>query len=447
MVMTTMAQVTDALRSVFLVAADDAGDASGFVQRRSKFSAQAFVQSLVFGWLQRPEATLEELAQTAAALGVPLSAQAVDQRFGPRGAECLRRVLLDAVARVIAAEPAAVPLLQRFPGGVALLDSTTVTLPAALADVWPGCGGPRKYEDVGQAGVKLTVRLDLLNGQLSGPFPMAGRVSDQRSELQDAALPAGSLRLADLGFFSLDTLRTHGRRGVSWLTRLQTCTALFDAEGRSWTIASLLAAQTADRVDLPVTMGVHHRLPCRFLAVRVPPEVAALRRKRYVRHRRSKRRRGYAENPDRRAMLEWNVYVTNVPTTMLTLTEALVLARCRWQIELLFKLWKSEGRIDESRSRKPWRILCEVYAKLIGMVVQHWLLLVGCWTHPDRSLVKASRTVRSRAVELAAALPQPYLVHKTLTLIELCLRHGCRVNRRRRKPSTHQLLARFAEAG
>ena len=442
-----MEQVTAALRSVFLVAADEAGVASGFVQRRSKFSAQAFVQTLVFGWLQRPEATLEELAQTAAALGVPISAQAVDQRFGPRGAECLRRVLLDAVACVISAEPTAVPLLQRFPGGVALLDSTTVTLPAALADVWPGCGAAREYGDAGQAGMKLTVRLDLLNGRLSGPFPMAGRVSDQRSELQDAALPAGSLRLADLGFFSLDTLQTQGQRGVYWLTRLQTCTALFDAEGTSWTIASLLAAQTADQVDLPVQIGVHHRLACRLLAVRVPPEVAVLRRKRLAQKRSGQRRRGSAVHPDRLALVEWNVYVTNVPAPMLTLEEALVLARCRWQIELLFKLWKSEGRIDESRSQKPWRILCEVYAKLIGMVVQHWLLLVGCWTHPDRSLVKASRTVRSRAVELAVVLPQAYLVHKTLTIIELCLRQGCRVNRRRRKPSTHQLLARFAEAG
>jgi IS4 transposase len=83
-----------------------------------------------------------------------------------------------------------------------------------------------------------------------------------------------------------------------------------------------------------------------------------------------------------------------VPPERLTLREALVLGRMRWQIELLFKLWKSHGHVDESRSTKPWRILCEVYAKLLAMLVQHWVFLVSLWAYPDRSLPKAAQTVQ-----------------------------------------------------
>ena len=60
------------------------------------------------------------------------------------------------------------------------------------------------------------------------------------------------------------------------------------------------------------------------------------------------------------SLTAWTLFVTNVPRNRLTLSEALVLGRTRWQIELLFRLWKSHGRFDESRSTKPWRILCEV---------------------------------------------------------------------------------------
>jgi hypothetical protein len=83
-----------------------------------------------------------------------------------------------------------------------------------------------------------------------------------------------------------------------------------------------------------------------------------------------------------------------VPTRLLSLEEALVVARARWQIELLFKLWMSQGRIDESTRAKPSRLVYELYAKLLAMIIQHWALLISGWEHVNRSLVKMAQTVR-----------------------------------------------------
>ena len=138
-------------------------------------------------------------------------------------------------------------------------------------------------------------------------------------------------------------------------------------------------------------------------------------------------------------MAGWTVYVTNVPAARLSLAEGFVLGRARWQIELVFKLWKSGGRLDESRSAAPWRVLCEVYAKLIALVVQHWLLLLGGWDRPDRSLVRAAQTVSAHAVCLLRALDRPARLREEVAAIVACLQAGCRVASRKTHPSAFQL--------
>jgi Transposase DDE domain len=432
--MTTVPQLAQTLQSVFTSTADAAARATGFVQRRSKLTGAAFVQALVFGWLANPHASLAALAQVAALVGVAISPQGLDQRCGEAAAAFLEEVLAAAVQAVIAAEPVAIPLLQRF-SAVVVLDCSTIVLPDALGLCWPGCGGSSATHT--QAALKLGVRFDLCSGALRGPLLYDGRTHESTTPLQRAPLPAGALRRADLGFFDLDVLAQLGAQGGYWLSRLHFGTAVYDAQGRRWEVLALLAAQGTAPVNLSIALGMQQRLPARLLAVRVPQEVANQRRRRL---RATARDRGRTPSAARLAWADWTLLVTNVPPAMLSLREALVLARARWQIELLFKLWKSHGHIDESRSGKPWRVLCEVYAKLLAMVVQHWLLLTGCWAYPDRSLVKAAQTVRLHALHLASALPCSTALIVVITLIHRCLAAGCRLNRRKKKPNTYQLL-------
>jgi hypothetical protein len=138
--MTTVPQLAQTLQHVFTITADVAARATGFVQRRSKLSGAAFVQALVFGWLADPQASIAALAQAAAAVGVAISPQGLDQRCTEAAAAFLEEVLGAAVQAVIAAAPVAIPLLQRF-SAVVLLDCTSIVLPDALGLWWPGCGG------------------------------------------------------------------------------------------------------------------------------------------------------------------------------------------------------------------------------------------------------------------------------------------------------------------
>lgn len=429
----TVAHLSSTLQTVFTTEAEQAARETGFIQRQRQLTGPAFVQALTFGWLDDPDASTQRLTELLADLGCSLTSQALDQRFTPQAADCLAAVLSAALDQVVQARPAAAPLLGRFQG-VYLQDSTSLQLPDALRSVFPGCGG--STPDAGAAALKLQVRWELSRCTLEGLSWHSGRSADTKADLSRAFLPPGALRLTDLGYFDLDALQEYDQQEVYFLTRLPSRSVLYDASGKKWRLGAFLAAQRGDAIDVRVEVGAEKRLRCRLLAVRVPEPVAAQRRQRL--HKQA-RKKGRPVSAERLALCAWTVYITNVPEQKLTLREALVLAGARWQIELVFKLWKSEGGLNRSRGQLPMRVLCEVFAKLLGMVVQHWLLLTA-GPLLGRSLVQAARRVRRQALRLARALRSKRLLKQALRDLKQGLKKGCRIKKRRKKPATFQIL-------
>jgi hypothetical protein len=441
--MVSISEIAQTMEGVLNDCADALARSSGLVQRASKVTGPLFAKTLVLGWLGNPDASLSQLCQVTAELGVSLSPQGLEARFGKRAVAFLEQLLASAVTKLIAAQPTAVPILSRF-SALILEDSTVIALPDALVEYWGGTGERTGHN---QSALKLQVRLDFLTGRLIGPLLQDGRAQDQTSPLKDSALPEGALHLADLGFFSLDRLAAEGKAKVYWLRRLPVSTAIFDEDGVRWELWRLLEAKSrtlgADQLDLQVQLGVEKRLEARLLAVRVPQEVADERRRKL---NAEARRKGQTVSQARLKLCDWTVLVTNCPAEMLSLEEALVLARVRWQIELLFKLWKSGGGLDQSRSKQPLRILAEVYAKLLGLLLQHWLILLSCWQRPDKSLPKAASTIRFNVALLIAGLKGVFDLQTAIEQIRSTIALGCRMNPRRKKPNTYQLLLNLSSA-
>ncbi|MDQ2996715.1 MAG: IS4 family transposase [Chloroflexota bacterium] len=429
--MATLAQVSQAMQTVLTTVAAAAARTTGFVQRVSKCTGALFTQTRVLGFLSNPPATREELAQTAATLGLTISQPGLDQRMTDPAADCLREVLDEAAATVLAADPVAIPLLARF-NGVSIQESTLIDVPGTLAPIWRGSGNQHTSPDA-SARLKLSVRLNLTTGALAGPHTDHGLTSDHTIPLQDAPIPAGALRIADLGFFELDVLQTIGQADGFWLPRPHVTRVMTDQDGQRRDLPTFLAAQDMATVDVPIRLGARARLSCRLLAVRVPQEVADQRRRRV---RAEAKRRGRTPNATQLVLADWTIVVTNVPPEQLSVREALVLGRARWQIELLFTLWKSHGQIDEWRSEKPSAILCELYAKVIALILQHWIMLVGCWAYANRSLTKAAATVRKHALCLATTLRCGGQLAAAITPIADGLAVGCRINKSQKTPHT-----------
>jgi len=434
--MTSVAYVSEQLKRILQERANELAKQTGCIQRKRKFSGAVLLQTLVFGWQQHPDASLEQLASTAELGEVSVTDTAVDKRFTPQCAAFLHTVLEEMSSVVVqAAHDVPIALLRRF-SAVILEDSSSVALPDELTEIWRGCGG---NQDHTAAAVKLHVRWELKGGRLWGPQLTNGRTSDHRSPWNSEQVLAGSLLVRDLGYFDLQRLAERHRAGAYSLTRLHAGTALFTPSGQSLCLEQVLPARVGQMKQMHVLVGAKQRLPMRLLLLRVPKEVGDQRREDLLR---DAQRRGQTISEETLRLADWTILITDVPPKHLRFEEALVLLRERWQMELLYKLWKQDGQIDEWRTSNPWRVLCELYAKLIGALLQHWLIVLFAWQDPQRSLVKLAQVVRDTSWTLMDALACGRRLSATLRLIGRRMRSGCHMNKRKKHPNSAQLLER-----
>ncbi|GAC1348851.1 MAG: hypothetical protein NVSMB27_18190 [Ktedonobacteraceae bacterium] len=274
--MSSVPQVAEAMQKVLTIQAHEQERQTGFVKRSTaQLDGPRFVQTTVFGWMDQPEASYSQLQQVAVSLGVSVSSQALEQRFGPESAALLRAVLQEAVGEVLCSEGSVPELLRRF-NGVYVQDGTVISLPPELKDEWRGCGG--KTPEAGVSSLRVQVRLDLAQGGMQGPWLQEGREAERSGEAHEAPLPKGSLFDVDGGYFTLGEMRAHSAAGRYCLTAAKAGILVIDRRGQCWDLPSFLRAQEGEEVDVQIYLGKRERVPVRLIAKRVSPEQAKRRR-------------------------------------------------------------------------------------------------------------------------------------------------------------------------
>lgn len=327
------------LTELFTTVAETVVAETGFVKRVRTLTGAGFVRTLVFGWLGDPRATLEDFAEQ---LGV--TPPAIQDRFTDRCVALMRALLEKAAVYVVAAEAAGTDGIDRF-CGIYVEDCTRIALPASRSDVFPGCGGAQPGQ--GAAGVKALLRFEVTRGALCGLELDRPNENDLNLARRAGDVPRGALYRADLGFWCLERLRRFGEEGILWISRIPSSATLCVHHGALEKLALFLQKQTADRVDRNVLLGAE-QLPSRRVAVRCPQEVAAEKKRRL---RRKRKKKGKQPSIQQLLFCAWLVRAMNLPAEQFTVEELWTLYRVRWQIELVFKRWKSVLQLDRSKAR------------------------------------------------------------------------------------------------
>jgi hypothetical protein len=415
--MLKITQLPEILQQFLTQTADELAVATGFIRRQRAVTGAKFAQTLILGWLGRPQASRRQLHQSGYQAGLAVSCQALDQRFGTSSVRFMAALAQVGLGLCLEAE-GTVGFFQRFKG-VYIRDGSTVAR--------------------GQGNCKLGVQVEWQRGQLAVSLE-APTCADQVLPLTQQALPSGALVLQDLGFFKLQRFADWNDHGIYWLTRYKHNLHLTTPDGQAFDLVSFLQNAPAT-VSCPIIFGKTPAVAGYLIAQRVTPEVYQQRLGAW----KDLARRRQRPTPDRHLVLgHGTIYLTNIPD--LTFDQAHILARTRWQIELLFKRWKSQLGLGRSRSADPNRQTTEFYAKLLAALISHWVLLTTAWTTHALSYTLALDIIQSYAHPLLAALANTEALRTLLHQMTDLILATARQSKRACDPRAHQLWDSFDHA-
>lgn len=408
------------------------------VIRERQFTGQTLLLMIVVTLLEKPAATWADFHATAARLGLEVTRTAVEKRFaaGDPLVEFFRRALERVLQQSPIGNPSSTELLQPF---VAVLvgDATTIALPDDLADLFPGCGGA---VGTSRAALKLQVLWDLKTGQLVKLVVEPGRASDAKSLIALDEAAAGTLLVYDLGYFDANRFAALDAHKAKFISRLQYGTDVHDLDGNYFDLLTFFRGQSASLVDRMILLGATARLCCRLIAIRVPEEVA--NRRRQQARDKVKKKNGGEPAAKYLELLGWTMFVTNCTAEELTWKAVVVLYRARWQIELLFKLWKSHNRLQRGRAGASAKeFLAVFYAKLLGVVLQHGIRVATAWHVAARSLMKAAKLLADEIKEMMKALGDLDRLEELLRELQRLIENQAKTTNRNKNPSHAQLMA------
>lgn len=121
-----------------------------------------------------------------------------------------------------------------------------------------------------------------------------------------------------------------------------------------------------DYIEVSVFLGSKDRVPTRLILSLADDNTYQKRLRKTTKQAKSTGN-NVSEKFKSRARL--NIMVTNFPAEVLKTNEIRKVYAMRWQIELIFKVWKSLATIDEFNSKKIHRFECQLYGKLIWIIL------------------------------------------------------------------------------
>lgn len=296
-----------------------------------------------------------------------LSKVALHKRFNQRSLTFLKAVLAEQMAAKLDIEVA--DKWQPF-SRVLIADSCKFSLPERYKMDYPPMGGCRG----GRSLMNIQYSFDIKHGQWENlEFTKATQNDQSHSKKTLEAVKKGDLCIRDLGFVTHDYLLKVVTEDAFFLNRLHpSCKPTQNSTGQTIDWAALYKGMKGKKesvFETIVTIGSAGRaFTCRLIAVPVPENVWS---ERLRKAQKQSQGHGYSLSNEYKNRSKFSIFITNVDEPVLKAADVIQLYRLRWQIELIFKNWKSLFDIHKVKATKKERLECQLIAKLL-LIIVNW---------------------------------------------------------------------------
>ncbi|GGA93296.1 IS4 family transposase [Ornithinibacillus halotolerans] len=339
---------------------------TGFMKRKAKVKPMYFLLLCTLLGESFGQKSLTQLcAQLGATFNIGITTEGLNQRFNTQAVEFLKRMYQSLVTQQL--EGSLSFIENRWFNRLRILDSSSFDLPGDYQD----------YKGPNGSGIKIQLEYELMKGNFLNLHIQHGKESDSKypQVIQETIQP-GDLCLRDLGYFSIDNLLDIQNRGGYFLSRLKNDVNLYvENDAGKWEkidvseiAATLNRGEAIQLHNVRISARSKDPLLARVVITKLTEEQQSKRQA----HLNKKKKKGKSTLSAQKN-ISVNIHATNITQNQVKKEEIFLLYSIRWQIEILFKTWKSLFEIHKVKKMKKERFECHLYGTLIRLLLSSTL--------------------------------------------------------------------------
>jgi len=413
--------------------------ATGYIQRKSfTICPKNFILGFMLMISKQRNTYTDWSTEIGLIEGRTISKQALHERMRPQTERFVKNVVKELISRQVSMNPSQKlkGVLSHF-GSVMIDDSTTISLPDALAGEFPG----NVTNGIKKAQAKIHAMYNMTENNFAF-LKVHSFTNNDQSLSPDVLsyLKAGDLCLRDLGFTILDVVSAFVEKGIYFIARKSYSSKVYDVETKK-EINLLKELCKKKFIDQQVILGKEKQVKVRLIAIAVPAEQAAIRR----RKARADRDKRLNHSNEYYQLLGYSIYITNITPLNCNAEEIYQLYKLRWRIEIIFKSWKSCFSIEKifhNQCKNSIRVKCIIYLLLLYIFLFH----VIWWNYYEAKVNKNTEQLELSILKLARFFRNHFAQIITTSVVRLfkqIITH-CRYDKRKDRLNAKQFQLKLA---